>query len=360
VFDLDKGAETTGGARRSHRRGVAMLAALVFVASMVVVPPATAAPDVCRTVEIPVTVRPGDSTRYTVLGQLCGAAPGRTVQVLVSGATYGHLYWDWPQQPETYSYVRAANDAGYATFNYDRLGIGHSGHPPAVDLTTGSGAWVLHQIVTTLRHESSTQDSRVMSVGHSLGSLIAMTEAGVYHDVDAVALTGITHVFATVNSAVLFGTMIPAQLDPVLAARGLPLGYLTTAPGMRATDFYYTPTADPGVIADDEATKETITPTELATVVAATPAAAAITAPVLVLDGEYDQLVCGALGQLTPCSLPVGYLTAERVFYPRARSYDAAVVPGSGHSLTLQRTAAEAAHMLLRWSDDRVGPGSSR
>jgi pimeloyl-ACP methyl ester carboxylesterase len=199
-----------------------------------------------------------------------------------------------------------------------------------------------------------------MSVGHSLGSLIAMTEAGVYHDVDAVALTGITHVFATVNSAVLFGTMIPAQLDPVLAARGLPLGYLTTAPGMRATDFYYTPTADPGVIADDEATKETITPTELATVVAATPAAAAITAPVLVLDGEYDQLVCGALGQLTPCSLPVGYLTAERVFYPRARSYDAAVVPGSGHSLTLQRTAAEAAHMLLRWSDDRVGPGSSR
>ena len=331
---------------------------LGLLASMTVTPAASATAEPCQTMEIPVTVAPGASATYSVWGELCGAAPGRTVQVLVSGATYGHLYWDWPQEPDTYSYVRAANRAGYATFNYDRLGIGRSGHPPAVELTTGSAAWVLHQIVGALGKEPATQAGRVMLVGHSLGSLIAMTEAGVYHDVDAVALTGIAHLFATINSAILFGTMIPAQLDPVLGARGLPLGYLTTAPGVRATDFYYTPTADPQVIAQDEATKETITPTELATVVDATPAAAAITAPVLVLDGQYDQLVCGALGQLTPCSLPVSYLTAERVFYPQARSYDAEVVPNSGHSLTLQRTASEAADMLLSWSDIHIGSGA--
>lgn len=38
------------------------------------------------------------------------------MQLLVHGATYNHLYWDFPHGPGYYSYVDAATAAGYATF----------------------------------------------------------------------------------------------------------------------------------------------------------------------------------------------------------------------------------------------------
>jgi hypothetical protein len=57
------------------------------------------------------------------------------------------LYWDFPYQPSTYPYVRAATAAGYATFNFDRIGIGNSDHPPAADVTISSNALVVHEIV---------------------------------------------------------------------------------------------------------------------------------------------------------------------------------------------------------------------
>src|SRR5712675_837809 len=62
-----------------------------------------------------------------------------TLQILVSGSTYSHLYWDWPTAPE-YSYVRWMAEHGYATLNLDRLGIGISSHPPGEQVTVEAHA----------------------------------------------------------------------------------------------------------------------------------------------------------------------------------------------------------------------------
>src|ERR1700759_686911 len=87
-----------------------------------------------------------DATVYHVYGELCarGGLAHKTIQVALHGATYGHLYWDFPYQPEVYSYVRWATASGYAVLNIDRIGIGRSDHPPADQVTVESNAYVVH------------------------------------------------------------------------------------------------------------------------------------------------------------------------------------------------------------------------
>lgn len=114
-----------------------------------------AAPD-CRSVQIPVALAPEESQNAQLDGQVCYPAnsassmPG-TIQVLVSGATYGRSYWDFPYQRDTYSYVRAAAAAGFTTFNFDRIGIGQSTHPASTDVTIPANAYTIHQAIQQLR-----------------------------------------------------------------------------------------------------------------------------------------------------------------------------------------------------------------
>jgi hypothetical protein len=91
-----------------------------------------------------------------VWAQLCSRGPltGKPVQVLVPGGDYTHVYWDWPNQPGTYSYVGWATQAGYATLNLDKLGYGLSDHPDPSALDFQTGAYVVHQVVQYLRNGS--------------------------------------------------------------------------------------------------------------------------------------------------------------------------------------------------------------
>jgi pimeloyl-ACP methyl ester carboxylesterase len=318
-----------------------MLTTLALTTVTLVAPPAPATADSlsCSTVSLPVVLSAGSQTTYSVWGQLCGAAPGRPVEVLSHGITYSHTYWDWPYQPSTYSYVRYANAHGRATFDYDRIGEGNSSRPPATSVTIPANAFVLHQIVGALRSgQLGTPFNRIISIGHSLGSLIAMEEAGQYHDVDAVALSGISHSFVTVGVALLFPDFVPTQLDPVLAPQNFPLGYVTTRAGTREEHFYYAPTADPAVVALDEATKQAGTAGELATLPVALPFSLSITAPVLVINGDNDQLICGGI---LPCSSALNPFNTESTFYPAAASYTQVLIPNMGHDMTLQTNAPE-------------------
>ena len=80
--------------------------------------------------------------------------------------------------------------------------------------------------------------------------------------------------------------------DPKFAASGLDTGYLTTEPGTRETLFYDPATANPAVVALDEADKDTVTTGELdgmITMLAEPPAqqpSNQITVPVLVVAGR--------------------------------------------------------------------------
>ncbi len=342
---------------------VASMAGIVGIASAAVVPASARAEEGprCEEMSFSVTLSPSDAQSYHVFGVLCSRDGLRhqTFQITLHGATYSHLYWDWPFEPEIYSYVRRATAAGYAVLDLDRIGIGRSDHPPAAAVDTAANAYVVHQIVQALRGGDRVvpgfgrvHAERVALVGHSLGSLTAIEEAATYGDVDGVVLTGASHTVTPLlgESAVDF---YPASLDPRFAGRNLPDGYLTTLPGTRAI-FYQAPFYDPRVFALDEKTKETVTVAELTTGLSALGLSGGIHVPVLVMVGDLDLAFCNA-----PSCSASGSLASEPSFYPADACAEAVAIPASGHDLNLHYTAPLTYFTLLRWMDARVGRDSN-
>jgi pimeloyl-ACP methyl ester carboxylesterase len=346
---------------RSHPgpgfRSLALLFALTAILFIPSVARAALGGFRCEELTFDVTLSPADTTVYNVFGVLCsrGSIHNKTIQIALHGATYSHLYWDWPLQPETYSYVRRATAAGYAVLNLDRIGIGQSDRPPAADVTIGSNAYVVHQIVQALRGGDLVVPSfgriraeRVALVGHSLGSVISIQEAATYGDVDAVALTGVSH---TVTPALneVFSVLFPANLDPRFAGQNVPDGYFTTSAGNRSV-FYYLPSADPLVLALDEATKETVTGAELDTAFPGLALSGGVHVPVFVEVGDFDRAFCAD----PSCSVS-GSLNDEASFFPADACVETAVIAGAGHDLNLHVQASAAYDALLSWMDRRVG-----
>lgn len=62
------------------------------------------------------TATSGDFHMHAVL-DLPGPTQGRPLMILVSGFSYDHQYWDPAVGDGKYSFVDAANRAGYATLN---------------------------------------------------------------------------------------------------------------------------------------------------------------------------------------------------------------------------------------------------
>lgn len=331
-------------------RTLGKLAAVLILATLTSVA-AHSATTTCTEQFVPVNL-PLPVGPQTVYGQLCvpNSIKSSTVQVLIHGLTYSHSYWDWSYKPVIYSYVRVMNAAGYSTFAIDRIGIGKSSHPPSVAITLETNAYVVHQLVQGLRSGAigGKGFSRVITVGHSYGSLTAVVESSTWNDVDGVILTGMSHVFSALGPLILLPTLTFTWLDPILAPQKLPLSYLTTLVGTRQNSFYYAPNADPLVVALDEQTKATVTLTEVATVLDYMVATFAIKAPVLVVNGDFDQLFCGLL---PPCSSPLSTFNLESTFYPNAKSYQQVVIPNAGHSINLQRNAQVWFAIARNWVD---------
>jgi len=319
----------------------------------------------CRELAIRVAIAAGQPASYQVWGQLCTPSqpPGErpaTVQVLLHGLNYSHVYWDFPFQPGQYSYVRWANRAGYATFNLDRIGVGHSSHPPSGQVTLESNAFTIHQVVAALRGGATAGHTfeKVILVGHSFGSEIAKLEASVYGDVDALILTGSGHRISPSAAAILAQLGQSVQEVPRLAAEVPPgdPGYVTVQGASRPEIMYNLPDADPRVIALDIATRETNTLGEIFTIGDAL--APAVTAnlrlPLLIVDGGKDRLACAP--DATDCSSPASLEAAEQPFYPETR-VEAVVIPDAGHAVNLHLDAPTAYRAIIAWTDRHVGTG---
>lgn len=312
---------------------------------------ASGADGTCQNVILPVALAQGAPARQSVAGTLCQPltwAPGpHTVDALSSGATYNRSYWDWPQDPSLYSYVDKTLLAGRATFAYDRLGTGASSHPLSTDLTIPSDAYVLHQIVTWLTGQGYT---RIDSIGHSLGSIIAIQEAATYHDVTRLVPTGLLHT-PDPGYANLSAFLYPAALDPAFAGLGLALGYLTTIPGTRQV--LHSPATDPAVISYDEQHKDLVASTEFDTAVSTvdTPpplnVSDQITVPVLLVTGEQDALLC--VGRVPDCTDPAAVQASELPYYVSAPSLTVDMVPGAGHDLTAEPSADQTFATINQW-----------
>lgn len=324
---------------------------IATVLVLVVMKVGTAAPayaaENCSEVQVKVALAPGSIAEHTVTGTLCRPrAAGTSLQILVPGASYGRAYWDAPAGTGAPSYVDAMSDAGLATLALDRPGTGSSTRPAAHELTVESQAYVLHQVIRASRTGTFgyLRFRRVITVGHSLGSAIALVEAGRYGGADGLALSGLLAHAPAPGAPELIAALQPAQLEPRFADR--PAGYLTTRAGTRGDLFYYAPGADASAIAFDEATKETLAPSEPATLSAASQPEIdnAIDVPVLLAMGEHDNLYCPA-----PCADAASLVSAERSHYPRAPSFDTLVVSESGHVLNLHRRASDWIGAVKSW-----------
>ena len=311
----------------------------------------------CERQVIPVKLATGSWLSFDVVGELCSAGEldGKVLQVLVSGSGYGSVYWDFPYQPDTYSYARAALRAGYATFNFYRLGMGESDHPFGLLIGVDNQAHVLGQIITALR---STHDySGVMTVGHSFGSVIAIAHALTHPDqVAGIVLTGFAHntnpAFVTamrtgVDLAAVNGPFTGRLVDPT---------YLISKPATRGETFYMRANADPGVIATDELNRQT---TAVAEAVSASkyfgPQSRGLQVPVFLLLGEDDFVVCG--GQLN-CREHAVAIAHEQAFFAPAACLEMIVLEDTGHDSALHLNASQNFALMLDWATRRVGAGN--
>ncbi|MFF7939648.1 alpha/beta hydrolase [Nocardia gamkensis] len=332
--------------RTSLRSIVASAAAILLCLTPGTAHADDTAPDRCEAVTLPVPL--GE-----MAGSLCTPAAGATdtVMVLIAGSNYNHTYWDFPYAPETYNFRRAMNAAGIATLVVDRLGNGASTRPPSTQVTATVSARALHDIVQALRRglAGAPPFARVITGGHSLSSGIDVLEATTYQDVDGVLLTGFSHALNVPEVLGVISTYHQAADDPRFAGRGFDPGYLTTRPGTRAGDFFAPETADPEVLAVDEATKEVFSPTEYPDGLTSTlpPMTNFIDVPVLVVNGSLDRLSCGP--GYAVCADAETLRATEAPFFGPAARLRTYVLPGSGHSVNLARNTAEYRAAVIDW-----------
>lgn len=338
--------------RRSLTRPAAFLAALLLTTGTTAGPAAAAPEQHCE--EASTTVRltdPGPADQ-TLRGTLCwrGASRPEAVQLLVPGGTYDRRYWDLPG----YSYVRAATDAGFATFAVDRVGSGASSHPPSAVMSNHAEAVALHDVVTALRARGFRT---VIWVGHSLGSIIGALELSRYHDVDAFLATGMLHAINTDYFAETAGNVAVANRDPAFAGLGLDDGYTTTAPGTRG-QFYDPATVTPRVLAAEERIRSFQPALDFAEVAGLlTPASPELSAtreidvPVLVLTGRHDRTYCGP--GFVDCSSTASVLAHEAPYYAPGARLRVVTIAGTGHSVGLSTTRLRTYAAMLAWASGR-------
>nr|WP_042198179.1 alpha/beta hydrolase [Kibdelosporangium sp. MJ126-NF4] len=339
------------------RRCLAVALAVVgvgFLTTPVVQAAPAAESSVCRDLHFPVTLTVVPQTMY---GKLCVPDGGaKTVHVLVPGGTYNSTYWDIGYSPETRSYRRAMNNAGYATLALDRLGTGRSTIPLSALLTAITEAEVVHEVVQQLRSGArGPKFDKIILGGHSFGSGVAIIEAGTFHDVDGVLITGLAHRINVLGAAAVFAATLPVGIDPKFSRTGHDPLYITTLPNTRYTIFHKPGPKVNGAIAHDEANKDTSVHTQavdLFPVAVILPYSRLIDVPVMVALGQ-DAVFCGLLA--TDCSSGAAIKRTEGLYYSKKADLTAYALQGYGHVINYAPNARDYFQQVAEWADRKVG-----
>nr|MDJ0928573.1 alpha/beta fold hydrolase [Gammaproteobacteria bacterium] len=274
--------------------------------------------------------------------------------VLVSGAGYGSIYWDFPYQPDTYSFARAALARGLATFNFDRPGVGRSDRPFGMTLGVDNQAHVLSQIIETLK--SQHDFVAVATLGHSFGSTITLAHALAFpQQVDGIVLTGFVHNSNPgFNLAMRDGVDLAAFKGPLVGSLFDPT-YIISKPNTRGDIFYTAANTDPVVVEIDELNRQT---TSIGEVITMTKyfkqQSTALAVPAFTLVGENDFVVCGGA---VDCTNHDAIMVWEAEFFPRAACHEIVVLEDTNHNANLHLNAPNSFQMMLDWIGRRVGNG---
>ena len=289
-----------------------------------------------------------------------------TVQFLTHGATLDINYWDIA---EGYSYVDAAAARGYATFSYDRLGVGKSEHPDPIQIVQAPiQVEVAHRLVQLLRSGlGGYAFKKVVGVGHSAGSTYTQGVSTKYpEDFNAVIISGTSTEITYVGASVAAFDIISANTDPSGRFDGIANGYFTqgvNSPQSIQFSFFRYPFFDPksttlftqfvgeyidiaAVLDIQYSQKQTNTIGELLTLGGINTPSPGFTGPVDVLLGQNDFPFCGG-----DCTYPVDQAAAAlKAFYPAAKQTSTSfLVPNSGHNINAHFSASTAFTQMLNF-----------
>ena len=286
----------------------------------------------------PVTLADGSAAEVVGYLYYKGSFHNRTLLLAIHGANYNHKYWDVPTiNGHEYSFARYMAEQKYAVLAVDQLGAGESTKPADGDaVTLDQTASGIHQVIARLRSGENAVGyafQKVVTVGHSLGTINVIYEQGTYHDADAVVATGMGHVPHELP--------VPAELIQEL----LQYEYFKLPDALRPLMFYYTPGADPDVIQyDADNLTDFLARGQLATGILpafsfdlAALRVGQVNGPVLVQLGEFDGL--------SPASLAGG----EAAYFTSASSVTVQPLAGVGHDFNTHFRNHEGWKLMDEW-----------
>ena len=185
------------------------------------------------------------------------------MQVLIHGATLTKMMWDFPYQPEKYSWVRHATSEGFSTLAFDQVGAGNSSKPDGLlEVQCQTYVETIHQIVKMLRRGEigGQKFEKVITIGFSVGAVSLVSLAKQYpEDADALILHGFSWNAATLYQGFFAGLQeAAAQIDSQRWGY-LPNTYTTQSiPASREATVFYG-NFDPGIVPVDFELRDTDT-----------------------------------------------------------------------------------------------------
>jgi len=292
------------------------------------------------------------SGTYNIYATLCTPKDNpkpKGVQLLTHGVGFDNTYWDFA---EGYSYVDVAAEYGYASFSYDRLGVGKSEKPDPIKTIQGPlEVEIARSLAGSLRqgHFGELNFEQVVGVGHSFGSIISNAITMQYPEaLDAAILTG----FSTdLSSQPLF----LQALNLALANENQPLRFGQLNNGFLVSDtvisnqigFFKAPGFDPANLKKAEATKGTVTFGELNSLAGLGGSSPNFTKPVAVVNGVNDLPFCGG-----NCTYPTDAAKAvQPKYYPNVPEGDfgSYLAPVAGHGLNFHYSAMAAFEYIQKF-----------
>lgn len=282
------------------------------------------------------------SGTYLINARLCyprdTGLNASAIQILTHGVGFSLTYWD---SAPGYSYVDVAAAHGYATFLYDRLGVGESEKADPIQVVQGPlEISIAHSLIEMLKAGdfASTSFTHVIGVGHSYGSEITSAIAVDYpDDISAAILTG--YALAGPGIAPFLASLdlqIASQNNPVRFS-ALNNGYLIQA---NAIGNQFAFLRYPGYPASNlnvaEVSKDTVTFGELLSM-ASSGNATTYTGPVDVVNGINDLPFCGG-----NCTYGTDQTAAVQAKFPATRAFASYNAPLAGHGLNLHYSASDA------------------
>ncbi|KAF1356298.1 hypothetical protein BDV97DRAFT_386155 [Delphinella strobiligena] len=284
------------------------------------------------------------SGSYNISATLCMPGTGlngTTVQFLTHGIGFDRYYWDFAPG---YSYVDVAAANGYASFFYDRLGVGKSSKPDGLNVVQAPlEVEIANDLAGKLRdgNFSGVAFKNVIGAGHSFGSIITEAITADYPSTfDAAVLTGFSMNQTAVPIFLAALNLDIAALNQPYRFSGLNTSYMVSnAAQSNQIAFFRAPGFDPNILSLAEATKGTVTIGEFFSLNAVSSVSKNFTGPVTVVNGAQDLPFCSG-----NCSYPTNQAAiALTALYPMAKNTSSTyLAPVCGHGINVHYAAGAA------------------